>query len=89
MKSKDQPLRIGIEEEQLVIRIGISTLAFAVKAGDDWGGEDITDELQFAKDVIHEFEREDEEGSTRFHYLLDKLANQAAENGSLALSDTP
>jgi hypothetical protein len=85
---KDQPLQIGIENEQLVIRIGISALAFGVQSGDDWSGEVIADELQFAKDVVRELEREDEAGSTKFHFLLDELANKAVENGSAAISES-
>jgi hypothetical protein len=86
--SKDQPLRIGIENDELVVRIGISALAFGMKAGDEWGGEIIEDELQFAKDVARELEREDEAGSTEFHLLLDRLGNKAVENGSIAISES-
>jgi hypothetical protein len=46
---KDQPLQIGIENEQLVIRLGISALAYGVQRGDEWNGDTIDDELQFAK----------------------------------------
>jgi hypothetical protein len=93
---KDQPLSCKIEGEELVIRIGIDTLAEAFNQSEDnnpWSDESsdferlsqVSDSLQFAKDVVQELDDESEIGSTLVTDMLDKACERAAENGSLGL----
>lgn len=87
---KDQPLKIEIKNDQLVISVGISAFAFATQAADAWpDNEVIVDESQFAKDIVHELQREDEQGSTPLHFLFDSLAQKALEQGSIAVATKP
>jgi hypothetical protein len=92
----NQPLDCTVENDELVIRIGIDVLAFAFDESDGnnpWSDElsdferlsQIENPLQFAKDVACELEDEREDGSTILTDLLDKACEQAAENGSLGL----
>ncbi len=88
---KNVPLQCEIENKQLVIRIGIGTLAFCMLHDDTWLDKDgnptikITDELQLAKDVIDALELEDEAGNSRLTRLLDQCLLSAYEEGSTAL----
>jgi hypothetical protein len=81
---KDAPLNIDIVDDKLVISIGISTLAYAIKQGlaNDFTEMDVTNELGFAQDVIHELEAEDDEGSNRIHKMFDQCAQDAIDNGT-------
>ncbi len=76
------PLEAKIIGEQLVISIGISTLAYAIQNGtDDWVGK-ITSEAGFAQDVIDELLNEEEDGTTLVHKMFDEAAREAADQGS-------
>lgn len=90
--SKKHPLTVSIEKDELVIRIGVATLKFAVEAGPRFEEEEdapkIIDAAVFAKDVLHELLDEDEEGSTRVHALLDDAAWAAVENGSEGVAES-
>ena len=90
--AKDTELSVKIENEELVIRIGISALAFAVRRGpyidqivmDQGGDEDavkITDEGVFAQAILESLHDEEEDGSTRVHRMLDDAAEYSIENG--------
>lgn len=92
-KDRDKPLTITIEQEQLVIRIGISTLAFAFDHSEEnnpWNDEKndfvrsfkVTNKKEFANDVLITLREEKEDGSTLLTDLLDKACNTAVENGS-------
>ncbi len=82
--SKDQPLVIAIENNQLVIRIGIDTLAYAVEAGDSFqeGEGKVIDKAAFAKDLTFALQEEEEDGTNRVHRLFDDAAIAVVENGS-------
>ena len=90
--AKDTELEVKIENEELVIRVGISTLCTAVRqcqvidhavmdADGDEGAVEITDEAVFAKEILHALEQEEEDGSTPVHRMLDAAANWAIEQG--------
>lgn len=81
-KNKDQVLKCEIVNDVLTISIGVSTLCFAVQNSDDWDGGEITNEAEFAKDILEELESESENGTTPVHSLLDTAANNAADSGS-------
>lgn len=96
--SAETPLQVSIENDELVIRIGINVLKFGTEEmesnnpWDDQSGDfrrlyNITQPLEFAKDVKAELEREEEDGTTPLHLLLDRVCMDAIEQGSMAVED--
>jgi hypothetical protein len=97
--SADQPLRCTVEGEELVIRIGINTLAWAEQSERRdtpfWTYDEekyeyvprwkIINDLEWAKDVVREINREEEDGSSLLTNLLDKASDNALDQGSLAV----
>lgn len=87
-KPKDTPLQANIEDDQIVIRIGIETQAFCALAKN--GGKltenlRVSDPLQFAKDVIRELTREGETGETILTNALDAAMETAVDQGSTGI----
>ena len=89
---KNAGLEVKIENEELVIRVGISTLCKAVRqcpsisdavmeADCDESVVEITDETVFAQAICDALEDEEEDGSTPVHRLLDAAADSAIEQG--------
>jgi len=89
---KTTGLEVKIENEELVIRLGISALCTAVRqcsiidsavmdADGDEGAVEITDEMVFAQAILEALEREEEDGSTPVHQMLDSAAEYAIEQG--------
>lgn len=76
---KDAGLTVGLEGEQLVIRIGIDTLGFALTAADE--PLRVVDARLAAEEIVRELTREEEDGTTPVHKLLDKAGFDAWENG--------
>ncbi len=81
-KPTNSPLSVKVVKDQLVISIGVSTLAYALQNGPEPFGARITNEKGFAKDVARALEDGDE-GGTPLERLLDEMANHAIENGSV------
>jgi hypothetical protein len=92
------PLSVGLEGDALVIRIGTQTLAHAVtysewahnyenKAADYFRTFCITDAVMFADDVKRAMLDEREDGSTPLSNFIDKMAQAAVEDGSLATDE--
>lgn len=84
----DSPLGCEIEGEQLVIRIGVSTLAWASKKRNGGVVPDnyrMVDKLQWAKDVANEIMHEDEVGNTMLCDMLDEAMQSAMDDGSTGL----
>ena len=86
-----QPLMIGVEKDELIIRIGIDTLAyafeigeenqtFAKKANDFRRSWKVTDKHKFAKDVGIALGNEEEDGSTLLTKIFDEAYIHAVEN---------
>lgn len=93
MKTKNLPLKCDIEDDQLVIRIGIKTLEFAAEHCplfyDDQKRPDppyihVTNRDELAKDVKRELFREAEDGSSPISDVIDQAINAAYEDGSEA-----
>lgn len=80
-------LKAEIRGGELVISIPVETLCFAVMQRDSMGGLRVVDRDEFAKDILRELWREEEDGSTLLHHLFDKAATEAANQGSLGLED--
>lgn len=88
MKNVNKHLKIKIQDGQLIISIGISTLVYAIQNGDKWNGYGkITDEMGFAKDILSELDYEEEDGTNPVHRMLDDAAIRAAEQGSQFVGD--
>jgi hypothetical protein len=87
---KDIPLQSAIENEALVIRIGVGTLAFCALAKN--GGPlvenlRVADAVQFAKDAMREMNRESETGATMLNKMLDAAMEEATDQGSTAIRE--
>ncbi len=86
-----KPLVVAVEGDHLVIRVGVGTLATAVKYDpqmqvydeglDDFFSPEVLDETVWANEVSHALSQEEEDGTTLVHRMLDKAAAQALENG--------
>lgn len=94
----DLPLVCRVEGEQLVIRIGIDTLAFATEHCTTFYVEEqhansgppyckVIDKGELATDIIRELLREREDGATPLSMLLDECIEAARDDGSLAFAD--
>lgn len=90
---KDTPLSIKLENEELVIRIGVGTVAWAFEhsiennpymadLGDFRQRAYVTDSVGFANDVRRALYDEREDGSTILTDLLDKAQEDAYQDGS-------
>ena len=93
-KHKDTPLKVAIEGDELVVRIGIKTLSFCTEHQpgiiDDCGEYEspyvkIDDEREFANDVVHGLLSEEEDGSTVISRCIDAACLLAIEDGSVAV----
>ena len=91
-------LRVSVKQGQLVIAIGVETLAFAFenspyanpwddKACDYVRRLKVADVGAFAVDVAYELKDEEEDGTTLVHALLDRACQAAAENGSQGVEE--
>jgi hypothetical protein len=88
MKAKDTPLKVSVEDGDLVIRIGADRLAYCALAKN--GGSlprkaKITDALAFAVDVACSLNRDEEDGENDVNRLLPAACMDAAVNGSPAV----
>ena len=95
----DQPLSCKVEGDELVIRIGIGTLAWAAQSERrdtpfwvyEWEKAEyvprwkIINNSEWAKDVVREINREEEDGSSLLTNLLDKASENALDQGSIAV----
>jgi hypothetical protein len=84
------PLTVGVEGDQLVIRIGVDTLAFCYEiseANHEWDqkatkyrlGWKVIDKHKFAKGVAEGIQDEAEDGSTPLTRILDAACTYAIE----------
>jgi hypothetical protein len=83
---KDQTLKATVEGDELVIRIGIGTLAFAAEHC-CLCEDDVVDPAQLARDVCRELNRAEEDGSSPITALFDDAISAAFEDGSNAFED--
>lgn len=97
--SSDRPLSIKVQGRELVIRIGVGTLAWAFdheSENNPWDDEKnehiqafkVTDPKKFAKDVVYAALREEEDGSTPLSDFLDQICRAAAEDGSEGVDES-
>lgn len=88
-KPSETPLSVTIQDQQIVIRIGVATLEFAARAengGSLEEGTKITNRKAFAREIVHELINvEEEDGSNLVHQMFDRAINRLAENGAECL----
>lgn len=87
-RKESSRLKAKIIGGNLVISIGIATLAFAAEECDGNPKVEILDAKQLATDVIAELESEDEVGASMLTDIFDGAVTAAMENGSTAFADT-
>ena len=85
----DRPLGCAVEGNELVIRIGVGTLAWAAKKRN--GGPipnrvRIADKHDWAKDVANSLQHEDEVGNSMLTEILDRAMRLAMDMGSTGLN---
>lgn len=86
---KDQKLTVGIEGDEVVIRIGIDTLKYATENGSgcDFETEDgenryvVTNSEEWARSVVLALEQEEEDGTTPVHAMFEAAFVEALEQG--------
>jgi hypothetical protein len=98
---REAPLTVTLQDERVVIAVGIDTLAHCWMTGperDRLRWDDLTNDYDpniarivepqtFAEDVVRELKREQEDGTTPVHLLFDKAMLEAVEQGSLGVDD--
>lgn len=87
LSARNQGLLVELVDDRLVISIGIDALMLAVVAGDDWDEDEvtITSPDGFAQEIVAELEREEEDGTTPVHLLIDQAVQDALDAGSLSV----
>jgi hypothetical protein len=94
--NKDRPLCAKVQGNEVVIRIGIDTLAFAFDHSDEnrpWDHNrneyvqqwKVTDPKQFAKDFVHELLTEEEDGSSNLSNFFDRICEDTANEGTIGI----
>jgi hypothetical protein len=78
----NKPLIIKVRNDELQISIGINTLEYVFEHSDYGASLQVSNPLEFAKDVARALEDEEEDGTTLCHRLLDKACKEACEQGS-------
>lgn len=97
---RDQPLITEIKDDEIVIRVGIDTIKWALEHHEDsqpYNEETdqyeqkwiVTDPAEFAKDVRRAMENEEEDGTTPLIEFLDQMCILALEDGSIGTDEAP
>lgn len=87
---KKQLLKTEIKDGVLTISIGVEALAFAIEHNPEPGNEMVvTNPEKFAEDVARELNREQEDGTTVVHLMLDRAAKESCEQGSEWVEERP
>ena len=83
---------VAVEGDQLVIRITTECLLHAITCAPEWPVDYRGDPISIQngtlliQEIIHELQREDEQGTNQMHRLLDQAALDAINHGSEAVS---
>ena len=81
-------LLVTIKDGQLQISIGIALLAFAVQAQDAWPEDWYVNDISlFAESMARQLMREEEDGTTRVHRMLDAAADEVLEQGDYGIHE--
>lgn len=85
---KDQPLTIEVSDGRLIISVGVETLKYCHNLSEGERDVDfeqgfrIGDALGFAKDMAAQLRKEQDDGTTPVHLLIDQAIQDAADDGS-------
>lgn len=82
MSLSEDRLSVDLIDGKLSITVGLGTLSKALEIGCPACGYTVSNPYMFAKDIVAQLVREQEDGTTPIHELLDKAANDAIEAGS-------
>lgn len=83
---------VAVEGDQLVIRITTECLLHAVTCNSQWPVDATGEPMRIengallVQEIIHELQREDEQGTNQMHHLFDNAALGALDNGSAAVN---
>jgi hypothetical protein len=81
---KDSPLNVRVENNQLIISIGINTLAFASSWENGGPVENLEiekgKELAWAKQILYQIEKDESESQAPINKFLDEMIENAAED---------
>lgn len=81
-QNAEQQLTVKVEDGVLKISIGVALLAWAVQSQDQWPAEfEVTDLREFAHSMRYRLQKEEEDGTTPVHRMLDKAAQDVLEQG--------
>lgn len=94
----DTPLKVKVEGQELVVRIGIDTLAFAaehcpkfydydVHQGEDGPYVKVDDKKELAGDIVRALTHEEEDGSSPLSEMLDSAIEWAFNDGSIGFAE--
>lgn len=98
MRPMDEPLKVEVVKGRLVISIGVQTLAFAYTHSDlnnPYNEKtcefqklyEVTKPNDLAESVAMELNREEEDGTTPVHKMLDKVFEDVVENGGEGIEE--
>lgn len=77
----------------IVIRVPVANVPQALRGARDIRAIDlpykVTDAAVFAKEMVREMNREDEEGTTAIHRMLDDAMSEAIEQGAEGVEEDP
>jgi hypothetical protein len=80
-----------IQNGEVIIRIPIATLPLAMSGACDLQAieprYEVTDAELFARALVRELNKDDEQGTTRIHRMLDAAMNEAIEQGAEGVSE--
>lgn len=82
---------VQVKEGVLLIAVTTDALLYGITQGSGWPTDEagnpvvIRDGLVMVQEVVNELQREDEQGTTAVHRLLDEAALDALNNGSQAV----
>jgi hypothetical protein len=83
-----EQLAVKVEGGKLQISIGIALLAHAVQAQEQWPEDWYIDDVRdFAREMARGLQREEEDGTTPVHRMLDAVAEAVLENGGDGLEE--
>lgn len=86
---QDQSGRAVIENEELVIRVPAKHLPTILEGAWAMNKLDmrwkVTDAAEFAKELMYELNREDEQGTTLIHRMFDKAIVNVIEGGGFGI----
>lgn len=81
----NKELTVELKNNEIHISLGLETLAFAVQYADFLGDYAIDKEngtyKKFGESVLRYLEKEEEDGTTPIHRMLDSVVEEALEQG--------